>query len=94
MRRDYPTLRNLISGWFHQDFDLAGDNLEAVMANYGRTASFEERKELGAEIRALLETEDATIEETLDRSLGFELDPAGWGLSSRGFLECILACLG
>lgn len=46
---DYPYLAYLIGGWFHQDFDIEGGTLEAVIAPFKK---FDSRPECWAEIRS------------------------------------------
>jgi hypothetical protein len=47
--KSYPDLDNLLGGYFHQDFDLAGGNLQEIIATYSADASDELRKSTRAD---------------------------------------------
>ncbi len=53
--RDYPEIEHLMGGWFHQDFDVVGSTLEAVIAEYRSAVPQHQRDELLAEIARYLQ---------------------------------------
>jgi CdiI immunity protein len=51
---EYPFLDALIGGWFHADWDIEGDTLEAVIASYKKVYVSEDWAETRADIGRLL----------------------------------------
>ena len=54
----YPFLDALIGGWFHQDFDIAGDTLAVAIASFRRDTNSEDWAETRADIARLLRRYD------------------------------------
>lgn len=88
----YPRLQDFIHGWFHQDFDIEGDVPE-IVRKHAAAVTASEREALRAEIRAFLSTEDGDANAAFIRVFTPDIDPAGWGMSARQWLEWICRLL-
>ena len=86
---DYPTLSNLLSGWFHQDFDIEGETVEEIIGKYNASCSVEERQTLIEDISRFLEIEDDMISQEFDRIFDPDIEPTGFAPTTRAFLEQI-----
>jgi hypothetical protein len=87
---DYPELAALLSGWFHQDFDIEGDTVETIMAAFNVSSKSKDRQLLVMEISSFLETGDDRIDELFVQIFNPDFEPAGFALTTRAFLEEIL----
>jgi CdiI immunity protein len=85
---NYPELENLMSGWFHQDFDINGDTLEAVVGAYRAVTPPYLQRALASDIERFLH--DAKDVEA-DFQVAFKPDiiPTGFAPTTREFLERI-----
>src|SRR5580704_484929 len=55
---EYPHLAQLIGGWFHQDFDIEGGTLEAMIAAFKKVTTPADCAETRADIGRLLSRYD------------------------------------
>ena len=86
----YPFLDALISGWFHQKFDIAGDTLAAVIASFRRDTNSDDWAETRADIGRLLRRyDDAALAQEFIRLFRPGVDPAAWQGSARQWLARI-----
>ncbi len=86
----YPFLDALIGGWFHQDVDIAGDTLAAVIASFRRVTNSDDWAETRADIARLLRScDDAALPQEFDRLFQPGVDPAAWHGSTRQWLARI-----
>jgi hypothetical protein len=94
MPEPYPVLRDFLGGWFHQDFDLEGD-VPDIVPRYAGTVSPAERAALAAEIRRFLAEHPAekAADAAFRRLFRPDIDPAGWNLTTRGWLGWVLDLL-
>lgn len=53
---DYPALSNMMSSYFHQDYDLMGDSDAEILADFARTHSADEVRRAVAEIDRIMAT--------------------------------------
>lgn len=83
----YPTLASLISGWFHQDFDIEGETVKEILNAYNRTSSDEERELLVEEITCFIDTNKDELDETFVRTFKPDIEVAGFATSTEAFLE-------
>jgi hypothetical protein len=91
---DNPFLDALIGGWFHQDFDLAGDTLEEVIASYKEVGMREDWADARADIERLLgRCGDQELTREFIRLFEPGVDPEAWGTSTRAWLMRIHALL-
>jgi hypothetical protein len=92
---DYPFLDALMGGWFHQDFDIAGDTLEAVIASYKKVDAPEDWADTRVDIERLLgRYGDQELTRELIRLFEPDVDPEAWGMSTRQWLMRIHELLG
>ena len=91
----FPYLDALIGGWFHQDFDIAGDTLEAVIAAFRKETNSDDWAETRADIAGLLRRyDDAALAREVVRLFRPGVDPAAWGGGTRQWLMRIEDLLG
>src|SRR5689334_6581411 len=85
----YPYLWHLIGGWFHQDFDIVGDTLEALIADYRSSATAHDIAGLRADIHRLIHFHGERLDTAFVELFGDVIEFAGWGLTTRQWLERI-----
>lgn len=85
----YPYLAHLLGGWFHQDFDVVGDTLEAIMADYRQSAGPHGIAGLHADIHRLIQFHGERLDAAFVELFGTVVEFEGWGLSARQWLERI-----
>jgi hypothetical protein len=87
---DYPELTALLSGWFHQDFDIEGDTVEAIMTAFNVSSSCRYRQSLVMDISTFLAIGDDRIDELFVQIFNPDIVTAGFAPTTRAFLEEIL----
>ena len=92
--QDYANLASLLSGWFHQDFDLSGETIEEIIGAFKKTTDPAETEAICADIAAFLRNGDDTIEAKFLTTFNPDIDPSGFEGSTRSFLEKIRRLLG
>ena len=88
--KNYSNLAELISGWFHQDFDLEGETVEEIISAFNKSCSAEMRQALTSEITHFLELSDAGIGSEFIRIFNPDIEPTEFSPTTRAFLEEIL----
>jgi CdiI immunity protein len=90
----FPFLDALIAGWFHHDFDIAGDALTAVIASFRTATNADDWAETRADIERLLRRyDDAALPQEFVRLFRPGVDPAAWHGRMRQWLARIDALL-
>jgi hypothetical protein len=89
----FPELACFISGWFHQDFDIHGDSLEAVVAAFRAESDEALVPLLVADIDAFLATGDAGLEERFQAFFRPDIIPTAFRATTREFLLAIRGAL-
>jgi hypothetical protein len=87
---NYPELEDLMSGWFHQDFDINGDTLEAVVGAYLAVTPAEFQRALALDIDRFLH-DAKEIEADFHETFKPDIIPMGFAPTTREFLERIAA---
>lgn len=87
---DYPKISDLLSGWFHQDFDIEGDTVEEIIAAFNLSSTQEDRHLLSLDISKFLEIDNDRIDEEFIRIFNPDIEPTGFAPTTRAFLEEIL----
>jgi hypothetical protein len=85
----FPYLEQLLGGWFHQDFDLAGGTIEAIMENYRSTAHPHDVMGVKADIQRFIhnaEANKADLEKAFVKQFNPDVLPAAWGMSTKNWL--------
>jgi hypothetical protein len=86
----YPFLDALIGGWFHQDYDIAGDTLAAVIASFREDTNSEDWAETRADIARLLRCyDDVALPREFIRLFVPDIRPTAWCASTRAWLTRI-----
>ena len=85
----YKALRALLSGWFHQDFDLVGDSIEDVIAEYKRVTPMAEIQLVVSEIDTFISAFEDRIDGAFLSEFDLEIDPTAFAASVRDFLNQI-----
>lgn len=88
--RDYPDLAALLSGWFHQDFDIEGDTVEAVIGAFNKSSTQKARQLIISDISRFLEIGDGQMDEEFIRIFNPDIQPTSFAPTTRAFLEEIL----
>src|SRR5215475_14377033 len=82
----YPFLRQLLGGWFHQDFDIDGETLEEIIAKFKSVTSQVEILGAKSDIETLLNNSADDLDSEFVRLFVPDIDPAGWGMTTRQWL--------
>ena len=92
---EYPYLDALIGGWFHQDFDIEGDTLEAMIAAFKKVRTPTDCAQTRADIARLLSRyDDKALPQEFVRLFQPDVTVEGWdGMSTRQWLTRIDALL-
>ncbi len=85
----YPCLRELMSGWFHQDFDIEGETVPEIIAAFNRSCRKEQQSLLKSEIIEFLEQNQGPLDDEFQQEFNPDIDPRGFASSAREFLEQI-----
>ncbi|EMB6253286.1 contact-dependent growth inhibition system immunity protein [Serratia nevei] len=86
-------LDNLIVVYFGQDYDLinAEGDITALLAEYIRLATHQQREALIEEIDALLAQDN--VESLFNQRFGFTFSPELWGTTVPAFLQQVRSAL-
>jgi hypothetical protein len=82
----YPHLQAFLSGWFHQDFDIEGDSIDAIVAEYKRVSPDIEARLVVADIRAFLSNSEDRVDELFFLQFELDIDPVAFAPSVTRFL--------
>src|SRR5215467_12265711 len=83
LREPYPFLRQLLGGWFHQDFDIDGGTLEEIIAKFKSVTPESEILGAKSDIETLLKNSGDDLDREFIRLFQPDIDPAGWGMTTR-----------
>jgi hypothetical protein len=84
----FSVLDTFLKAWFHQDFDLDGDVPE-VIARYRASATPGEVAALRRDIDSFLAAARADADSAFEHEFQAGIDPAGWNMTARAWLEWI-----
>jgi len=85
----FPELAAFMGGWFHQDFDIHGDSLEAVVAAFRSESDEALVQPLVSDIDALLATGYDGMDERFQAYFRPDVIPTAFRATTRGFLLAI-----
>lgn len=93
--RDYPTLENFFSAYFHQDWAMEHGTADEVIAYYRRSESPEQLSRVHGEAKELLGEDlgEAALAARIT-ALGSEYDPTRDGMTWRGWLQQFAGAIG
>ena len=92
--RTYPRLSNLLGAWFHQDYDIEGENVEDIISAYKAVTPAADRAELKSEIEMLLAQNPRDLNAVFETTFRPDVDVAAFSGSVRAFLEEVRALVG
>ena len=87
--QQFPDLAAFMGGYFHQDFDINGDTLEAVVAVFVADCDDSLRRHLIADIDRFLATSQGDVEARFQEYFRPCIIPTGFRPSTREFLLAI-----
>ena len=86
----YPSLAGLISGWFHQDFDLSGNSLAEIVDAFRRVSNAAQLNSLRSDIRRFIDDHPDRLDDAFLEAFRPDVDPKAFASSARAFLDAIL----
>ncbi|CAG2156762.1 hypothetical protein D3C81_1055650 [compost metagenome] len=87
MHKRYPELGQLIGGYFHEDYDLFGDNFGEVMDAYIEGSSPDDRAQVLKEIERFQTDNAGQLEAAYRKEFIDHIDLSLWGFTYTSFLE-------
>lgn len=93
MHEPYSHLAAFLQACFHQDFDLAGDTVEAIVTAYMQSATPADQKAIVAEIATFLASTSQNCAEQFEEYFDLDIDPFGFAPSVEAFLGAIARVL-
>jgi CdiI immunity protein len=87
LRDKLPHLDHFLNAYMHQDWQIFGNTIEAVIAAYAEDTSAEEVYALRDEIAMLLEAEGDRIEPAYHSLYPNSVLPSGWGMTAQQWLR-------
>ncbi len=84
---NYPALYELLGAWFHQDFDIVGDSIAAIIAAFNDVSSSAEREAVRENIARFLHDFGSECDTAFVRIFRPDIDPRGFAESTQAFLE-------
>jgi len=82
----YSELEQFIGAYFHEDYDLSGDTIEAVALCYKRVASPDQIKQVSIEMDEFIDKSGANAEAVFAQHWG-SFDPKLWGHTVSSFFD-------
>ncbi|WP_149136849.1 contact-dependent growth inhibition system immunity protein [Cupriavidus campinensis] len=89
----YPQLWHLIIGYFNEDADMWGENIEEIVETYMRQSDPDMRKSVMREIEDIKADHPFDLDAAFENLFGGEPDPALWGCTTQSFLNEIARVL-
>jgi CdiI immunity protein len=83
----YPNLDFLIHGYFNQDFDLSGNNVQEIVSCFNEENDQTLCTLITDEIDRLKFDHSVDLDEYFDEIYGFHVDPRPWGHTTASFLD-------
>ncbi|MFT4067187.1 contact-dependent growth inhibition system immunity protein [Paraburkholderia sp.] len=83
----YPNLDLLIHGYFNQDFDLWGDNVQEIISCFKEENDQTLHTLITGEIDRFKRDHSANLDEYFEEKYGFYVDPEPWGYTIASFLD-------
>lgn len=84
---NYPALHELLGAWFHQDFDIVGDSIAAIIAAFNEVSSPAEREAVSENIARFLHDVGSDCDAEFVRIFRPDIEPRGFAASTQAFLE-------
>ncbi|ARE42135.1 hypothetical protein RGUI_3994 [Rhodovulum sp. P5] len=90
---DYPELQTLISGWFHQDFDIEGETVPEIVAAYARSVPASRHVALIEEIDSFIRDNADGLDMAFEKAFSPDIDARAFSGSTLNFLSDVKAQL-
>lgn len=84
--KNYPHLQAFLSAWFHQDFDIVGDSIEAIAAEFKRVSSASDIQAVASEMSDFLTAFEGQVNDRFFREFDVDIDPTALAPSVEAFL--------
>lgn len=94
MNRPYAHLASFFAGWLHQDFDLSGETLDEVLAEFKRSAKPGEASAVCGDVDRFLKDHGVDAGRGFAEAFEMEVDPLGFAPTIQAFLLTIRDQLG
>ncbi|PZN71410.1 MAG: hypothetical protein DM484_26425 [Candidatus Methylumidiphilus alinenensis] len=85
----YPHLQSFLSGWFHQDFDIVGNSIEAIVDEFKQVSPAADAHAVAKDIRVFISTFEGQVDNEFGRDFEIDVDPREFAPSVEAFLEQI-----
>ena len=89
-KNGYQKLKALVSGWFHQDFDIEGDTVQEIIRAFNTSSTLQDRQLLAQDISRFLEIDDDQLDAAFVQIFNPDIDPTVFSPTTRAFLEEIV----
>ncbi|WP_206999974.1 contact-dependent growth inhibition system immunity protein [Trinickia mobilis] len=83
----YPELWQLIRGYFNEDFDMWGSNVEEIVRCYRQEISVVTQNLIMREIEQFRKDNFNNMDLVFKREFGTQFDPELWGYNADSFLD-------
>ncbi len=78
-----------MGGWFHQDYDLAGETVAEVTQAFAATASAAQCQDLRRDVARFVSDHAANLDQAFAIQFKPDVDPLAFASSTREFLRAI-----
>ena len=85
----YPHLQAFLSGWFHQDFDVVGDSIEAIVIEFKRVSSASDAQAIETDINEFLSASKRQVDDRFTQEFDVDIDMTAFAPSVEAFLTKI-----
>jgi hypothetical protein len=82
----YPHLQAFLSGWLHQDFDIVGTSIEAVVDEFKRVSSESDVNAVAKDIEDFVAAYGDQVGNQFSRAFELDIDPTVLAPSVEAFL--------
>jgi len=90
MTNVHPSLELLVTGYFHQDWDLDASSPAEVVARFAASEPSSAVQNAIASIEKILNRRDSEVAaEELLKELSSQFNPSAFGLTPRGWLQAL-----
>ena len=84
--KTYPHLQAFLSGWLHQDFDIVGDSIEAIVDEFKRVSSESDAQAVAKDVREFTAAFEDRVGNEFGRAFEIDIDPTVFAPSVEAFL--------
>ncbi|MCF6280838.1 MAG: hypothetical protein L3J28_01305 [Candidatus Polarisedimenticolaceae bacterium] len=92
-KNDYPELADLMSGWFHQDFDIEGETVPEIISAFIASSSANQCESIMSEILSFIQEHNENLSEYFIQIFEPDIELTEFAETTKAFLEEIYNCL-